>query len=248
MELTPPLVFGLGILLLVAVALLITRINNQKRDSEIERAIIELSGRLSQMAESHATQQSKVTEQLQTQERILSKNFEERMADFSKRLGDHLQDSSTRSQQALSDLRERLAVIDKAQQNITDLSTQVVGLQDILANKQARGAFGEVQLQAIVESVLPPSAYGFQVKLSNEKVADCLLQLPNPPGPIAIDSKFPLESYEALQSADSEESAKLARRAFQRDLKKHIADIAAKYLIPGETADGAILFLPSESV
>src|SRR5690606_1442438 len=123
--------------------------------------------------------------------------LEERLADLGKRVGDRLQESSTASQVTLTDLRERLAVIDKAQQNITQLSTQVVGLQDILANKQARGAFGESQLRDIVEPILPPSVYSFQATLGNGKRADCLLRLPNPPGAIAIDAKFPLESYQA---------------------------------------------------
>ncbi|HEX9789763.1 MAG TPA: DNA recombination protein RmuC, partial [Kiloniellales bacterium] len=110
----------------------------------------ELTGRLAQMAESQAAVQAQLAERLQAQERAVSKALEERLGDFAKRMGDHLQESSTRSQNSLTDLRERLAVIDKAQKNITELSTQVVGLQDILANKQARGAFGEVQLRDIV--------------------------------------------------------------------------------------------------
>jgi DNA recombination protein RmuC len=163
-------------------------------------------------------------------------------------MGDHLQESSTRSQNSLTALRERLAVIDKAQKNITELSTQVVGLQDILANKQARGAFGEVQLRDIVEAILPPSAYAFQETLSNGKRADCLLRLPNPPGPIAIDSKFPLESYQALRNAGDETAATIARRAFAADVRKHVQDIAERYIVPGVTAESALMFLPSEAV
>jgi DNA recombination protein RmuC len=139
-------------------------------------------------------------------------------------------------------------VIDKAQKNITELSTQVVGLQDILANKQARGAFGEIQLRDIVEKILPPSAYAFQVTLGNGKRVDCLLKLPNPPGSIAIDSKFPLESYEALCAAREEPAITTARRALAADLRKHVRDIAEKYIVPGETAESALMFLPSEAV
>jgi DNA recombination protein RmuC len=208
----------------------------------------ELTGRLAQMAESQAAVQAQLAERLQAQERAVSKALEERLGDFAKRMGDHLQESSTRSQGALTDLRERLAVIDKAQKNITELSTQVVGLQDILANKQARGAFGEVQLRDIVEAILPPSAYGFQETLSNGKRADCLLRLPNPPGPIAIDSKFPLESYQALRNAGDEAAATLARRAFAADVRKHVQDIAERYIVPGVTAESALMFLPSEAV
>jgi len=208
----------------------------------------ELAGRLAQMAESQAAVQAQLAERLQAQEKAVGKALEERLGDFAKRVGDRLQESATQSQTTLTDLRERLAVIDKAQKNITELSTQVVGLQDILANKQARGAFGEVQLRDIVEAILPPSAYAFQETLSNGKRADCLLRLPNPPGPIAIDSKFPLESYQALREARDEAAQTLARRAFAVDVRKHVQDIAGRYIVPGITAESALMFLPSEAV
>ncbi|MCH8810018.1 MAG: DNA recombination protein RmuC [Proteobacteria bacterium] len=211
-------------------------------------AMAEIAGRLTQMAESQAATQAQLAERLQAQERALAKAVEERLVDFSKRIGDRLQESATQSQTTLSDLRARLAVIDKAQKNITELSTQVVGLQDILANKQARGAFGEIQLRDIVEKILPPSAYAFQVTLGNGKRVDCLLKLPNPPGSIAIDSKFPLESYEKLCAAREEPAITAARRALAADLRKHVRDIAEKYIVPGETAESAFLFLPSEAV
>jgi DNA recombination protein RmuC len=218
----------------------------RRRDGE--RAMAELAGRLSQMAESQAAQQSRLSEQLQAQERAVAKALEERLGDLAKKVGDRLQESSTRSQETLTDLRERLAVIDKAQQNITELSSQVVGLQDILANKQARGAFGEVQLRDIVESILPPSAYDFQVTLGNGRRADCLLKLPHPPGSIAIDSKFPLESFEALRRAEGEVQVRQARTAFANDVRRHVRDIAERYILPEETAESALMFLPSEAV
>ncbi|MEQ8355756.1 MAG: DNA recombination protein RmuC [Kiloniellaceae bacterium] len=208
-----------------------------------------LSGRLAQMAESQNAVQNAIVERLQTQERVVIKAVDERLQGFAKLVGERLNDSSTKSQSALTDLRERLAVIDKAQKNLTDLSTQVVGLQDILANKQARGAFGEIQLRDLVEATLPPSAYEFQATLGNGRRADCLLRLPNPPGAIAIDSKFPLESYESLRGAGSDEALLgPARRAFALDVRRHVQDIAQRYIIPGETAESALLFLPSESV
>ncbi|MFQ5466696.1 MAG: DNA recombination protein RmuC, partial [Kiloniellaceae bacterium] len=120
--------------------------------------------------------------------------------------------------------------------------------QDILANKQARGAFGEIQLRDLVEAILPPSAYAFQETLSNNRRADCLLRLPNPPGPIAVDSKFPLESYYALRDAADEAATTLARRAFAGAVRKHIQDIAGRYIVPGDTAESALMFLPSEAV
>ena len=211
-------------------------------------ARIDLAGRLTQMADSQAAVQARIAEQLQAQERAVTKALEERLADFSKRVGDRLQESSTRSQNTLTELRERLAVIDRAQKNITELSTQVVGLQDILANKQARGSFGEIQLNDLVENILPPNAYEFQATLSNGRRADCLLKLPNPPGSIAIDSKFPLESYETLRSAGDEPARAQARRALAADLRTHVQAIAARYIVPGETAESALMFLPSEAV
>jgi len=218
-------------------------------EDQAKAEIAALSGRLAQMAESQNAVQNTIVERLQAQERVVIKAVDERLQGFSKQVGERLNESATKSQTALADLRERLAVIDKAQQNLTELSTQVVGLQDILANKQARGAFGEIQLRDLVEATLPPSAYAFQATLGNGRRADCLLQLPNPPGPIAIDSKFPLESYEALRNAGSDEAqVAAARRAFAADVRRHVQDIAERYIIPGETAESALLFLPSEAV
>jgi DNA recombination protein RmuC len=229
-----------------ALAGLLLRHQPPARDSG---ELANLAGRLAQMAESQNAVQSVIVERLQAQERVVVKTVDERLQGFSKLVGDRLTDSTTKHQTALADLRERLAVIDKAQQNLTELSTQVVGLQDILANKQARGAFGEIQLRDLVEAALPPSAYEFQATLGNGRRADCLLQLPNPPGAIAIDSKFPLESYEALRRAGSDEAQiTVARRAFQADVRRHVKDIAERYIIPGETAESALLFLPSEAV
>ncbi len=208
----------------------------------------ELGGRLSQMAESQTAVQARLGEQLQSQERALTKAVEERLADFSRRVGDRLQEQTTRSHNTLSDLRERLAVIDRAQKNITELSTQVVGLQDILSNKQARGSFGEIQLNDLVANILPPSAYQFQATLGNNKRVDCLIKLPNPPGPIAIDAKFPLEGYEALRNAPDDAARAKARRQLAADLRVHIQAIAERYIVPGETAESALLFLPSEAV
>jgi DNA recombination protein RmuC len=237
--------------LLAAVALGVLAafwLSRSRGDSNTTRIYGELTGRLTQMAENQSAYQSRMAEQLQTQERLLAKELQERLGDFSKKMGDSLQESSSRSHSALTDLRERLAVIDKAQQNITALSAQVVGLQDILANKQARGAFGEIQLRDIVEPILPPSAYEFQVTLGNGRRVDCLLQLPNPPGPIAIDAKFPLESFQAIRNAENDAAEALARRNFGNDLRKHIQDIAARYILLGETAESALMFLPSEAV
>lgn len=238
---------GLAVGILVAALVLRSRTGGQE-DQRDDQRFGELAGRMAQLAESSAAQQARIAERLQTQERTLAKALDQRLTDFSKRVGDNLDKSSKESQTTLTDLRERLAVIDRAQRNITELSSQVVTLQEVLSNKQARGAFGEIQLHDIVEAVLPPSAYSFQATLSNNKRADCLLQLPNPPGSIAIDSKFPLESYEAIRTASSEAEVLQARRTFSTDVRKHVRDIAERYIIPGETAESALMFLPSEAV
>ncbi|TQV83265.1 DNA recombination protein RmuC [Denitrobaculum tricleocarpae] len=209
---------------------------------------VEFTGRISQLTETLAATQAQTADRFQAQERAIGKLLEERLGDLTKRVGDRLQDHATRNQTALGALGERLAVIDQAQKNITELSSQVVGLQDILANKQARGAFGEVQLSDIVTSILPPSAYSFQATIGENRRVDCLLHLPNPPGSIAIDSKFPLESYQALQEAKDDAASLQARRTFVADVRKHVKDIAERYIVAGETAESALMFLPSEAV
>jgi len=242
----------LAVIVAVAVgavlAVLVLRGRGRDDRPEAEAATAALAGRLAQMADSQAAVQAQLAERLQTQERALTKAIEERLAEFATRIDRRLNESAQQNHSTLSDLRERLAVIDRAQKNITELSTQVVGLQDILANKQARGAFGEIQLRDIVESILPPSTYAFQATLGNNRRADCLLRLPNPPGAIVIDSKFPLESYQALRGARDEAAQAVARRAFAAAVRKHIQDIATRYIVPGETAESALMFLPSEAV
>ncbi len=172
----------------------------------------------------------------------------QRLDSLQNRLGDSLAKQTEKTGDSLKSLHERLAVIDAAQKNITDLSQQMVGLQDILSNKQARGAFGEIQLNDLVTSILPPNAYEFQSTLSNGKRPDCMLLLPLPPGSIAIDAKFPLDSYEALRNAKDDVAKLHATRSFSSDVKKHVVAISEKYILPGETAESALMFLPSEAV
>jgi DNA recombination protein RmuC len=207
-----------------------------------------LAGRLAQFGDSQAAAQNQLSERLQSQERNLAKTVEERLADMSKRLEESTQQAAHRQSTTLHELRERLAVIDAAQKNITELSAQVVSLQDILSNKQARGAFGEIQLNDIVTAILPPSAYRFQATLPGGRRVDCLLDLPNPPGPIGIDSKFPLESFHLLRNARDDAERTAAGRAFATAILKHVRDIAERYIVPGETAESALMFLPSEAI
>jgi DNA recombination protein RmuC len=235
-------------LLVLSLVLALRRPRVERIAAPLAQGLAELQGRLAQMSDSQAATQAAAAERLQAQERVLTRNLEERLADFGKRVGDRLQEQTTQATRSLTDLRERLAVIDAAQKNITALSSQVVGLQDILSNKQARGAFGEIQMQDLVQATLPPSAYSFQATLNGGSRVDCLLLLPNPPGPIALDAKFPLESYRALREARDEAATAVARRQFATALRTHARSIAEKYIVAGETADSALMFLPSEAV
>lgn len=174
--------------------------------------------------------------------------MENRLAEVQRFMGESLTGSSMRTARSLGDLQQRLETIDKAQANIEKLSGNVLSLQDILANKQTRGAFGEIQLHDIVAKALPPDAYTMQATLSNGKRVDCLVHLPNPPGPLAIDAKFPLEAYEALRRAENPRQVQEANMALRAAVRSHIKAISDKYIIEGETADGALMFLPSEAV
>ena len=197
----------------------------------------QLTGGLTHVSEAQAQSQ---TSMLQLMER--------RLAQVQEQMNENLHGSARRTAQSLGELQQRLTAIDKAQDNITKLSGDVLSLQDILSNKQTRGAFGEIQLTDIVSKALPSDSYTLQHTLSNGKRADCLIHLPNPPGPICIDSKFPLEAYEALRRATTDWELNEAAKLLRTSVKKHIKDIAEKYILDGETADGALMFLPSEAV
>jgi len=178
----------------------------------------------------------------------LMNTLEQRLAEVQANMQESLYGSSVKTTRSLTELQERLATIDKAQENIEKLSGDVLSLQDILSNKQTRGAFGEIQLNDIVSKALPKDSYKMQFTLSNGKRADCLIDLPNPPGPIVIDSKFPLEAYEALRNASNDWEANEAAKKMRISVKAHIKAISEKYILEGETADGALMFLPSEAV
>ena len=196
-----------------------------------------LAGGLHHVSEAQAKQQTSMLQLM-----------EKRLADVQLQMNENLQGSARRTARSLGELQQRLTAIDKAQENITKLSGDVLSLQDILSNKQTRGAFGEIQLNDIVSKALPSDSYTLQATLSNGRRADCLIHLPNPPGPIVIDSKFPLEPYEALRNANTDWELNEATRQLRTAVKKHIKDISEKYIIEGETADGALMFLPSEAV
>jgi DNA recombination protein RmuC len=174
--------------------------------------------------------------------------MEQRLAEVQRQMTEALHGTSTRTARSLGELQTRLETIDKAQANIEKLSGNVLSLQDILSNKQTRGAFGEIQLNDIVQKALPKDAYTMQATLGNGKRADCLIHLPNPPGPIVIDAKFPLEAYEAIRRADTPRGVTEAAQQMRTAVRAHIRAIAEKYIVEGETADGALMFLPSEAV
>ena len=197
----------------------------------------QLAGGLTHVSEAQAAQQSNML-----------KLMEARLAAVQEQMTLNLTTTAKTTANSLGELQQRLVTIDKAQDNIQKLSGDVLSLQDILANKQTRGAFGEIQLQEIVSKALPSDAYTWQATLSNGKRADCLIHLPNPPGPIVIDSKFPLEAYEALRNATTELDTRDAVKFMRTSVKTHIKAISEKYILEGITADGAIMFLPSEAV
>ncbi len=201
-----------------------------------------------QLAQSIEQRLAHVQQQMQDRLADNAMRSQRSMTEMQERMRETLTGSSKQTTTSLTQLQERLAAIDKAQDNITKLSGDVLSLQDILSNKQTRGAFGEIQLRDIVSKALPSDSYALQHTLSNGKRADCLIHLPNPPGPIVIDSKFPLEAYEALRAAKDDLAMKQAVAQMRVAVKKHISDISEKYIIEGETADGALMFLPSEAV
>jgi DNA recombination protein RmuC len=171
----------------------------------------------------------------------------ERLDSVSHRLGDSIQKTTQNTTENLQKLHERLAVIDSAQKNITDLATQVTSLQSVLSNKQSRGAFGQGRMEIIVRDGLPKDCYAFQHTLTNKMRPDCVVFLPDN-RPLIIDAKFPLEAISAYRDCKSDDERRQAAARVRQDMTKHITDIAQKYLIPGETQDLALMFVPSESV
>lgn len=219
----------------------------------------QLAGNIRTVSDAQANAQVHVVQTMEARLAEVQAQMAERLADnamksarsmseMQERMKDTLTGSSEKTTKSLTELQERLATIDKAQTNIEKLSGDVLSLQDILSNKQTRGAFGEIQLQDIVSKALPTDSYTWQATLSNGKRPDCLIHLPNPPGPIVIDAKFPLEAYEQLMAADTKADRERALTVFGQAIKMHIKKISESYLIEGETADGALMFLPSEAV
>lgn len=169
--------------------------------------------------------------------------------DLSLLLEKRLHEGFEKTTSTFTDIVKRLALIDDAQKKLTELSSNVVSLQEILVDKRSRGAFGEIQLTSLIQNMLPPNHYAMQHSLSNGLRADCILFLPEPTGNVVVDSKFPLENYQIMTDyATSEPERKKAQQQFKQDIKKHIQDISSKYILPNETANGALMFVPAEAV
>jgi DNA recombination protein RmuC len=229
----------------------------QARDpafDELTRLQAESAARLQAMGEALAGRQSETAGRLQAMGEALSSRqaelarvLSERLDSVSSRLGASLETNTQQTVDRLQTLHERLAVIDHAQKNLSELSSHVTSLRDVLADKQARGAFGQASMEAIVQDRLPKGFYEFQYTLANNTRPDCVVFLPDK-RPLVIDAKFPLEAVTALRAATTDDERKLAAQRFRQDVAKHVADIAGKYLIPGETQDLALMFVPSESI
>jgi DNA recombination protein RmuC len=230
-----------------------------------------LEPRLQQIAEQNSLLQSHLTEHLmksfdilrgqiidtlkqsaaQTDKQValLTEQTNTRLKEISGQVEKRLSEGFEKTTATFQDVIKRLALIDQAQQKITELSNNVVSLQEVLADKRSRGAFGEVQLEGLVQNIMPQQNYAMQHTFKNGVRADCVLFLPEPTGNVCIDAKFPLENYQRMFDntlAESDRAA--ASKQFKQDIKKHINDIAGKYIIPGETSDGAMMFIPAEAI
>ena len=216
----------------------------RKKTEEAEKTLAhllqvqsEMTGRMQTMAEIFGSRTSD-----------LARLVNERLDAQGQKVGQAIEATSKKNEESLTKLNERLAVIDRAQANITSLSKDVVGLQSILANKQTRGAFGQGRMETIVGDGLPMGAFAYQHTLSNNSRPDCVVFMPNGAPPLVIDAKFPLESWQRLTAAQNENEQRVAALGFRQDMQVHIRAISEKYLIPGETQDTAFLFVPSESI
>jgi len=241
--------FILPTLLLLAVLVVVQLILTQRGSAQQETRLQMLTQSLNALTEQADARARKSEEVIQTQvEKLIAAN-NERLGQIGEKVEKRLDKGFKETTTVFSDVLKRLALIDKAQEKIAELSGNVVSLQEVLSDKRSRGAFGEVQLSALISNMMPENSYSLQHTFANGVRADCVLFLPEPTGTVCIDSKFPLEGYQRmtdLSLGDADRAT--AERQFRQDIKKHIKDIAAKYIIPGETSDGAMMFIPAEAV
>ncbi len=209
----------------------------EERFAALAQSSAELNGRIAGMAEWLGSRQTD-----------LARVVADRLDSVGARLGAGLENHAQTTGESLGKLNERLAVIDAAQSRMSEMTREVVSLKDILSNKQSRGAFGQGRMEAIVRDGLPAGAYDFQFTLSNRTRPDCVIRLPGDPRPLAVDAKFPLEGFSAYRAARDDEARKTAYARVRADVGKHVKDIAERYLLPGETHDVALMFVPSEAI
>src|SRR6201985_440167 len=243
---------GLALLLLLVSAIVVGR--SGKRDTllaQVQAARAdELEERLNDMMRAQAEASGRVdamAQALSGRQAEMARAVNERLDSVTHPGGQSMEQTTRNTMDSLRKLHERLGIIDHAHRNLTDLTTQVTTLRDVLANKQSRGAFGQARMEAIVQDGMPKGSYEFQFTLTSGKRPDCVVFLPDQ-RPLCIDAKFPLEAMTALHDARSDEERKFATQRLRTDIMKHVSDIAEKYLIPGETQDTALMFVPSESV
>src|SRR6478752_5101370 len=235
----PALALVIGTIVAIGVIVVIVILlwpRKPPHDPAAEQRMADLNARVQIMGELLAKAQSQ-----------LQQTVHERLDAVTARLGESMQNSTQHTAEHLQQLNARLAVIDHAQRNITDLASQVTSLQNVLSNKQTRGAFGQARMEMIIQDGLPRDCYEFQATLTNNARPDCVVHLPDGPF-LVIDAKFPREAVTAFREAKSEDDRKLATARVRSDIAKHVGDIASKYLIPGETQDMALMFVPSESI
>jgi len=241
--------FILPTLLILAALVVVQLVLTQRGSAQQETRLQMLTQGLNALTEQTDARARKSEEVIQTQvEKLIAAN-NERLGQIGERVEKRLDKGFRETTTVFSDVLKRLALIDKAQEKIAELSGNVVSLQEVLSDKRSRGAFGEVQLNALISNMMPENSYSLQHTFANGVRADCVLFLPEPTGTMCIDSKFPLEGYQRmtdLSLGDADRAT--AERQFRQDIKKHIKDIAAKYIIPGETSDGAMMFIPAEAV
>ena len=243
---------GVAVLLLLGIIVVIARTGRLRAASAMAQAIRadELEERLSELLQIQNQASGRVDamgQALAGRQAEMARTVNERLDSVTQRVGQSMEQTTRHTMDSLHALHERLGIIDNAHQNLAELTVQVTTLRDVLANKQSRGAFGQARMEAIVRDGMPSDAYAFQHTLSTGKRPDCVVFLPDG-RPLCIDAKFPLEAITALHDARTDEEKKSAAQRLRQDVAKHITDIAEKYLIPGETQDTALMFVPSESV
>ena len=222
---------------------------NQLKAEVVEKINLALSNQAKIQQESIQSSLKNTTMQLLASVEALTKSVDSRLEEITGKVHERLEEGFKKTNATFMSVMERLATIDEAQKKIDGLTTNVVSLQELLGDKRSRGAYGELQLEGLVKNILPPDSYSFQHTFKDGSRADCVLFLPEPTGTVAVDSKFPMENYQKMFDIKLNDVDKLkAEKQFKIDVKKHINDIAKKYIIPGETTDGAVMFVPAEAV